>query len=130
MQLERARCRARVENVTAAVAEDPKASGSLLYQVARVYALAVTAEEDRQREVYAGQALALLRRARAASFFKDPVKVAPLNQDTDVGPLWPRDDFQKFVAALEAEDMQAPEVPKAGDHGQERNAAGAPPLPS
>jgi hypothetical protein len=107
MQVARARCRARVGNVTAAVAEaaalaeEPKASGSLLYNVACVYALAA-AQEDRQREVYAGQALALLRRARAAGFFKDPAKVAHLKQDTDLAPLRPREDFQKFVAELEA----------------------------
>jgi hypothetical protein len=107
MQLERARYRAQVGNVTeavaeaASVAEDPKNSGSLLYNVACVYALAA-AQEDPQREVYAGQAVAFLRRAQAAGFFKDPVKVAHLHQDTDFAPLRPRDDFQKFVAELEA----------------------------
>jgi serine/threonine protein kinase/tetratricopeptide (TPR) repeat protein len=107
MQVDRARCRAQVGNVTeavaeaAAAAEDPKASGGLLYNVACVYALAA-AQEERQRELYAGQTLALLRRARAAGFFKDPAKVAHLKQDTDFAPLRPRDDFQKFVAELEA----------------------------
>jgi tetratricopeptide (TPR) repeat protein len=106
MQLERARCRAQAGNVTeavaeaAAVAEHPKASGRLLYNVACVYALAA-AQEDRQREVYAGRALALLRRARAAGFFKDPAQVTHLKQDTDLAPLRPREDFQKFVAEFE-----------------------------
>ena len=107
MQVARARCRAELGKVTdaaveaAAVAEDPNASRGLLYNVACVYALAA-AQEDRQLEVYAGQAVAFLRRAQAAGFFKDPAKVAHLKQDTDFAPLRPREDFQKFVAELEA----------------------------
>jgi hypothetical protein len=111
MQVKRARCRAQVGNVTeavaeaAAAAEDPKASGSLLYNVACVYALA-TAQDDRQREVYAGQAVAFLRRARAAGFFQDPATIAHLKQDTDFAPLRPREEFQKFAAQLEAKAKQ------------------------
>jgi tetratricopeptide (TPR) repeat protein len=109
MQVGRARCRAQVGSVAeavaeaAAAAEDPKTSGGLLYNVACVCALAA-AQDDRQREVYAGQALVLLRRAQAAGFFKDPAKVAHLKQDTDLVPLRPREDFQKFAAALEAKE--------------------------
>jgi hypothetical protein len=58
--------------------------------------------ETSEREEYAGQALALLRRAQAAGFFKDPAVIAHLNQDTDLAPLRPRADFQKFAAELEA----------------------------
>jgi hypothetical protein len=107
MQVARARCRAQVGNVTdavaeaAAVAEDPKVSGSLLYNVACVYALAA-AQEDRQREVYAGRALALLRRARATGFFKERREIELLTNDADLDGLRPRDDFRAFVAELEA----------------------------
>jgi serine/threonine protein kinase len=61
-----------------------------------------TATEADQREAYAGQALALLRRAQAAGFFKDPAQVELLKQDPDLDPLRPREDFQKLVAELEA----------------------------
>jgi serine/threonine protein kinase/tetratricopeptide (TPR) repeat protein len=107
MQVVRARCRAQLGNVTAAVAEaaaaaeDPKASGSLLYNVACVYALAAT-QDDPQREVYPGQAVAFLRRARAAGFFQDPATVAHLKQDADLAPLRPREGFKRFLAELEA----------------------------
>ena len=49
-----------------------------------------------------GQALVLLRRARAAGFFRNHANIEHLKQDTDLDPLRPRDDFQKFVAELEA----------------------------
>ena len=48
------------------------------------------------------QAPALLRRAQAAGFFKDPDKIARLNQAPDLAPLRPRADFQKFLAEVEA----------------------------
>ena len=51
---------------------------------------------------YAGQALALLRRAKAAGFFKDRAKIERLKRDSDLAPLRQRADFQKFVAELEA----------------------------
>src|SRR5262249_36091631 len=48
--------------------------------------------EASRREAYAGQAMALLRRAQAAGFFQDPAQVAHLHQDTDLAPLRPRED--------------------------------------
>jgi serine/threonine protein kinase/tetratricopeptide (TPR) repeat protein len=109
VRLERARAWVRVGKTAEAVAEaaaltgDPGTPSFLCCEAACVYALASAAvEETSQREAYAGQALALLRRAQAAGFFKDPAKVAHLNQDTDLAPLRPREDFQKFAAELEA----------------------------
>jgi serine/threonine protein kinase len=109
LQLGRARTRAQAGKTVEAVAEaaaltrDPGAPSFLCCDAACVYALASAAvQETSEREEYAGQALALLRRAQAAGFFKDRAKVAHLNQDTDLAPLRPRDDFQKFVAELEA----------------------------
>jgi hypothetical protein len=111
MQVARARCRAELGKVTdaaveaAAVAEDPNASRGLLYNVACVYALAA-AQEDCQREVYAGRALALLHRARAAGFFKERREFELLTNDADLDGLRPRDDFRAFVA-----ELKTPEKP-------------------
>jgi tetratricopeptide (TPR) repeat protein len=86
-----------------AVTKDPGTPSARCCEAACVYALASAAvEETGRREVYAGEALALLRRAQAAGFFKDPPKIAHLNQDTDLAPLRARADFQNFVAELEA----------------------------
>jgi serine/threonine protein kinase len=109
LQLGRARTRARAGEAAEAVAEavaltrDAATPSARCCDAADVCALAsAAAPEAEQREAYAGQALALLRRAQAAGFFKDPAKVAHLKQDTDLAPLRPRHDFQKFVAELEA----------------------------
>jgi hypothetical protein len=59
-------------------------------------------KEVSQREAYAGQAMALLRRAQAAGFFKNRANIEHLKRDTDLEPLRSREDFQKFVAELEA----------------------------
>jgi serine/threonine protein kinase/Flp pilus assembly protein TadD len=87
----------------AALTRDPGTPSFRCTEAACVYALASAAVvETSQREAYAGQALALLRRARAGGFFKDPAKIAQLNQATDLAPLRPRADFQNFVAEVEA----------------------------
>jgi tetratricopeptide (TPR) repeat protein len=109
VQLGRARTRAQAGEAAEAVADavaqtrDAATPSARCCDAADVCALAsAAAPEAEQREAYAGQALALLRRAQAAGFFKDPAKVAHLKQDTDLAPLRPRDDFQKFVAEIEA----------------------------
>src|SRR5262249_42980740 len=79
----RALSRVRAGNAAEAVADaaaltkDPATPGVLLYNGACVYSLAAAAAKSdaKQREAYAGQALALLRRAQAAGFFKDRRKV-------------------------------------------------------
>jgi serine/threonine protein kinase len=63
-------------------------------------ASAATTDADR-REAYAGQAVALLRRARGAGFFKGRANVERLKQEADLKPLRSREDYQKFVAELE-----------------------------
>jgi serine/threonine protein kinase len=109
VRLERARAWVQAGKTAEAVAEaaaltkDPGTPSVRCCEAACVYSLASAAvQETRQREAHAGQALALLRRAQAAGFFKDPAKIARLNQDTDLAPLRPREDFQKFAAELEA----------------------------
>jgi serine/threonine protein kinase len=112
-QLRRALCRARAGKATEAVADaaaltkDPGTSGPTLYDAACIYSL-VTGERGPQtlpsmlQDQYAGQAVALLRRAQAAGFFKDPRQVEHLKKDPDLAPLRARADYRKFVAELEA----------------------------
>ena len=109
VQLGRARAWVQAGQVAEAVADaealtkDATTPSARCCEAAAVFSLAsAAAQEAGQREAYAGQALALLRRAQAAGFFKDPAKVAHLNQDTDLAPLRPRADFQKLVAEVEA----------------------------
>jgi tetratricopeptide (TPR) repeat protein len=109
VQLGRARGRvlagkvAEAVAVTAALTTDPATPGHLLCGAGCIYSLAAAAaKEAKQRQAYAGQALALLRRARAAGFFNDRPMVESLKKDTDLDPLRQREDFQKFVAELEA----------------------------
>jgi hypothetical protein len=85
------------------LARDAALPGPQLCTAAGVCALASAAAKDvGQREVWAGRALALLHRAAAAGFFKDPAKVERLRQAADLEPLRSREDFRKFVAELEA----------------------------
>jgi serine/threonine protein kinase/tetratricopeptide (TPR) repeat protein len=106
MQLGRARTRARIGEVAAAVAEaaaltkDPATPGAVCFEAATVYALAA-GKQATQREAYAGEAIALLRRAHAAGFFKDRTKIDALKKNTDFEPLGSREDFNELVAALE-----------------------------
>jgi len=111
VQMRRARSRVLAGQPAAAVADaaaltkDPATPGStLLYNAACVYALAAAAVRDDgpRREAHAGQALSLLRRARAAGFFKDRKQVEHMQKDPDLDALRSREDFRQFVAELEA----------------------------
>jgi tetratricopeptide (TPR) repeat protein len=109
LQLSRARSRVQGGKAAEAVAEvvaltkDAAALGPQCCQAACVCSLASAAATDsRQREEYAGQALARLRRAQTAGFFKDRLKIEHVKKDADLDPLRSREDFQKFVAELEA----------------------------
>jgi tetratricopeptide (TPR) repeat protein len=77
---------------------DDKTSGATLYDAACVYGLSVPAAQDAPlKERYAGQALALLRRAQAAGLFNDAAQVEHLQKDDDLAALRGRADFQQFV---------------------------------
>jgi serine/threonine protein kinase/tetratricopeptide (TPR) repeat protein len=109
VRLGRARAWVRAGKTAEAVAEadaqtkDPATPSVRCCLAACVYSLASAAvPETSQREAYAGQALALLRRAQTAGFFKDRAKVEYLKKDADLDSLRSREDFQKFVAELEA----------------------------
>jgi tetratricopeptide (TPR) repeat protein len=109
VQLGRARARVRAGQAADAVADaealtrDPATPSLMLCDAADVCSQAsVVAMEATQREAYAGHALALLRRAQAAGFFKDRAKVEHLKKDRALDVLRSREDFKKFVAELEA----------------------------
>jgi tetratricopeptide (TPR) repeat protein len=109
LQLGRAQALARAGKVAEAVADaealtkDAATPSARCCEAACVFALASAAAQDAgQREVYAGQALVLLRRAQATGFFKDRAKIERFKRDSDLAPLRQRQDFQKFVAELEA----------------------------
>jgi tetratricopeptide (TPR) repeat protein len=108
-QLARARSRLLAGKAAEAVADvealarDRATPGFILYNAACVYALAAALPDGPgRREGYAGRALALLRRAQGAGFFKDRRNVGHLKRDTDLEALRTRDEFQKLVAELEA----------------------------
>jgi tetratricopeptide (TPR) repeat protein len=87
----------------AALTQEPATPGAVLCDGACVCARAAAVTlEGEQREAYAGQALALLRRARAAGFFKDRQQIERLRHTPDLEPLRTREDFRRFVAELEA----------------------------
>ena len=109
MQLGRAQALARAGKVAEAVADaealtkDAATPNARCCQAAEVFSLAsAAAKEAGQREAYAGQVLALFRRAQAAGFFKDRAKIERLKRDSDLKPLRQREDFRKFVEELEA----------------------------
>jgi tetratricopeptide (TPR) repeat protein len=90
----------------AALTKEPATPGPVLYDGACACSLAAAARDAGEREAYAGQALALLRRARVAGFFKDRRQIERLKKDTDLDPLRKREDFAKFVAELEADSKR------------------------
>jgi serine/threonine protein kinase len=107
--IERAESKARAGKVAEAVADaqaltrDRGVSGETLYNAACIYGLAAAAApEPGERDAYAVQAVALLRRAQAAGYFKDRAHTANMKQDADLDALRSREDFKKFVAELEA----------------------------
>jgi serine/threonine protein kinase/tetratricopeptide (TPR) repeat protein len=113
VQLGRARAWVQAGKVAEAVADaealtkDAATPNARCCQAAEVFSLASAAAKDAsQREAYAGQALALLRRAQAAGFFKDRASIERLKKDSDLAPLWQRKDFRKLIADLEAAAAQ------------------------
>jgi tetratricopeptide (TPR) repeat protein len=89
---------------------DKTLPASTLYDLGCIHALnAASANGDQSRplpvrekqaERYARQAVAALRRAQAAGFFRDPAQVEHLDQDTDLTFLRDHDDYRAFRAAL------------------------------
>jgi tetratricopeptide (TPR) repeat protein len=114
-RLRRARVLALTGKVAEAVAEATAVAGAKgvtadrLYQSACVLARASAAEKDRGRaESHAAGAVALLGKAGATGFFREPAKAALLQEVADLEPLRRRDDFRKLVQSLKGE------VPRSG----------------
>jgi len=73
-----------------------------LYNLACLYSVAsgkITSDE-KLKDRYSTQALALLGRALATGFFAHAKDIAILNEDSDLEPLRPREDFKKFLASV------------------------------
>jgi tetratricopeptide (TPR) repeat protein len=91
---------------------DRALSATGLYNLACVWALASAAaqgdaklaEADRVRlaERHAARAVELLTRAQAQGYFKGAKEVGGMSEDTDLGSLRPRADFQRLVEGLRA----------------------------
>jgi serine/threonine-protein kinase len=101
--------RARQGDHAAAVAEarrftdSPTAPADTLYFLAGVLAAAAeaTKSDSPTSDKYAAEALALLRRAHAAGYFKSPAQLKDLKQEKEFDPFRSRADFQRFVAEVE-----------------------------
>jgi hypothetical protein len=115
LRLQRADSRARSGDHERSAAEaDELGRGKLpapaLYDLACVHALnaaGVARDQgrplpirERHTEDYARAAVALLRRAAAAGYFRDPATLAHLDKDSDLASLRDRDDYKAFRAGL------------------------------
>src|SRR5262249_31993199 len=87
-----------------ALTKDTAAPVDLLYDAACICSLAAAAVKDdaKQQEMYAARALALLRRAQAAGYFKDRKLIEHMKKDADLDTLRQREDVKRFVAELQA----------------------------
>jgi serine/threonine-protein kinase len=92
------------------LADKARGDGEVLYHAACVHALSSAAAlqdirlapTDRalRAERYAVEAVELLRKARAASYFNGPARIGQLIKDVNLAPLQSREDFRKLMAAL------------------------------
>jgi hypothetical protein len=84
------------------------------YAYARCSAAAVSdarlpaAERETLAERYGRRSVELLRRAQAAGYFRDPARLARLNENKDFDPVRGREDFKGLVAELKAKQKEAP----------------------
>lgn len=84
-------------------------SGADQYQLARIFALCLAgveadrAVEESLREpkarLYAGQAVACLKQAQEAGYFKEAERLKQLRADADFESLRKRDDFEAWIAS-------------------------------
>jgi len=112
-QLDRAGSRAKAGNHAKAAAEaealaaDPKAAPSILYEAACGLALASAAAKPAEATAgsdlaahYATRAVELLGRAAARGYFQEQARIDQLRKDSDLDPLRERPDYQQFAASL------------------------------
>jgi hypothetical protein len=86
-----------------ALTEGKDVPGPTLYDAACVCALAAASAKDDAKlsEQYAGRAVALLRRAQKAGYFKQPAKIADMKKDSDLRALRTRPDYRDLLKELE-----------------------------
>jgi tetratricopeptide (TPR) repeat protein len=109
LRLGRAGCLAQVgEHVRAvaeanALTEGQDVPGPTLYSAASVFALAAASVKDdaKLRDQYAGRAVALLRQAQKAGYFKQPANIAHMKMDDDLRALRARPDYRDLLKELE-----------------------------
>jgi len=82
-----------------AIVAPAKVSPEVLYDAACLYALA--AKDRTTADRFAIRALALLRRAQAAGYFRYPQRIAWVKKDPDLAVLRSRKDFQEWESGLE-----------------------------
>jgi tetratricopeptide (TPR) repeat protein len=87
-----------------ALTEGKDVPGPTLYDAACVFALAASNVNDDAKvsEQYAGRAVALLRQAQKAGFFKQPANIAHMKKDDDLRALRARPDYRDLLKELEA----------------------------
>jgi serine/threonine-protein kinase len=116
LRLQRADSRARACDYLRATAEADELAAAgevaaeMLYALACIHALDADAagkdgsrplaEREKRAEQYARAAVALLGRAAAAGYFRDPERVQHLDKDDDLAGLWRRDDYRAFRKTL------------------------------
>jgi hypothetical protein len=83
-------------------------SGGTLYDAACIFALssAGVIDDASRQESYAARAVAMLRRAEGAGYFKDSQRVLHLKLDDDVAVLRSRGDFQILLKELDSKKQQ------------------------
>jgi hypothetical protein len=86
-----------------ALTEGKDVPGPTLYNAACVFALAAASVKNdaKLREEYAGRAVALLRQAHKAGYFKQPANIAHMKKDCDLRALRTRPDYQSLLKELE-----------------------------
>ena len=108
-RLQRALTLAHVGEPVRAIAEaedltrGDQVAGGTLYDAACVCALSSAAviDDAKRKESYAARAVALLRRASEAGYFKEAQRFQQMKKDSDLAALRPREDFQKLLKELE-----------------------------
>jgi tetratricopeptide (TPR) repeat protein len=101
------------------LAARPSMDADMLYNLACVCSLSsaatrrddtlARAEQDSRAEQYAARAVGLLKRAKAAGYFKSAARLEDVRQDRDLDPLRGRQDFQGLFPAAQLTDQpQAP----------------------
>jgi serine/threonine protein kinase len=66
------------------------------------------AEREQLADRYGRRSVELLRQAQARGYFRDPARLARMNENKDFDPVRGREDFKGLVAELEAKQKEAP----------------------